>query len=50
VGVKMKVTTKVIAIVFSLSALIILVSYGKQKAEWKGAIEEENGVTVVKNP
>lgn len=28
----------------------MLVSCGKQKAEWKGTIEEENGVIVVKNP
>jgi len=27
----------------------MLVSCGKQKTEWKGAIEEENGVTVIKN-
>ncbi|GAH67513.1 unnamed protein product, partial [marine sediment metagenome] len=28
----------------------MFVSCGKQKAEWKGTIEEKNGVTVVKNP
>jgi len=29
---------------------MMLVSCQQQKAEWKGTIEEENGVTVVKNP
>ena len=41
---------KVVPIVLFLSVLIILVSCGKQKTEWKGTIEEENGVTVIKNP
>jgi hypothetical protein len=31
-------------------ALIILVCCRQQKTEWKGTIEEENGITVVKNP
>jgi hypothetical protein len=44
--------TKVISIVLFLSSfiLILLVSCKKQKAEWKGTIEEVNGVTVVRNP
>jgi hypothetical protein len=46
----MKNKTKVISIVLFISALMMLVSCQKQKAEWKGTIEEENGVTVVKNP
>lgn len=46
----MKNKIKVISIILFLSVLIILVSCGKQKAEWKGTIEKENGVTVVKNP
>lgn len=46
----MKSKTKVISIVLFLSAFIMLVSFGEQKAEWKGTIKEENGVTVVKNP
>jgi len=29
---------------------MMLISCQKQKAEWRGTIEEENGVTVVKNP
>ncbi len=46
----MKKTTKIISVIISLSALIMLVSFGGQKAEWKGKVEEENGVIVVKNP
>ena len=46
----MKNKAKIISIVLFISALTILVSCQKQAAEWKGKIEEENGVTVVKNP
>ena len=46
----MKTKPKSVSIILFLSVLIMLVSCGKQKAEWKGTIEEENGVTVVKNP
>ena len=46
----MKSKTKVIPIVLFLSALIMLVSCQKQKAEWKGTIEEVNGIKVVTNP
>ena len=46
----MKNNTKVVLIVLFLSVVIIFVSCGKQKAEWKGTIEKVNGVTVVKNP
>ncbi len=46
----MKNKTKVISIVLFISALIMLISCQKQKAEWKGTIEEFNGVTIVKNP
>ena len=42
--------TKVVSIVLFLSVSILLVSCQKKKAEWKGTIEEVNGVTVVKNP
>jgi len=50
---------KIVSIVISLSAFsvallisvfFLFVSCQKQKAEWKGTIEEENGVIVVKNP
>jgi hypothetical protein len=46
----MKTKTKVISIVLSISALMILVSCQQQKAEWKGTIEEVDGVKVIKNP
>jgi hypothetical protein len=46
----MKNKTKVVAIVLSISALMMLFSCQKQKAEWQGTIEEVDGVTVVKNP
>lgn len=46
----MKSLTNVVPIVLFLSALIMLVSCQQQKAEWKGKIEEVDGVTVVKNP
>ena len=46
----MKDKTKVISIVLFLPVLIMLISCQKQKAEWKGTIEEVNGVTIVKNP
>jgi hypothetical protein len=50
VGVKMRNEAKTLSIVLFLSVLIMLVSCQKQKAEWKGTIEEVNGVTLVKNP
>jgi len=46
----MKFKTKVMSIALFLSVIILLVSCGKQKTEWKGTIEEVDGVTVVKNP
>jgi hypothetical protein len=46
----MKSKIKVVSIALFLSALMMLVSCQKQKAEWKGTIEEEDGVTVIKNP
>jgi uncharacterized protein YifE (UPF0438 family) len=45
-----KSSTKIISIILFLSAFFMLISCQKQKAEWKGTIEEENRVTVVKNP
>ncbi len=45
-----KSTSKVISIVILFSAFILLVSCNQQKAEWKGSVEEEDGVTVIKNP
>jgi hypothetical protein len=46
----MKNMAKVISIVFSFSVFIMFVSCQQQKAEWKGTIEEVDGVTIVKNP
>jgi hypothetical protein len=46
----MKNITKILLIPLFLSAFILLVSFGGQKAEWKGKIEVKNGVKVVKNP
>jgi hypothetical protein len=42
--------TKVVSIVLSISALMMLVSCQQQKAEWKGTIEKVDGVTIVRNP
>lgn len=46
----MKNKIKVISIVLSFSVLIMFVSCQREKAEWKGTIEEVDGVIVVKNP
>lgn len=46
----MKNKTKIFSIVLFLSSSIMLVSFGGQKAEWKGKIEVKNGVKVIKNP
>ncbi|MDH5706622.1 MAG: 6-bladed beta-propeller [Candidatus Aminicenantes bacterium] len=46
----MKNRTRILSIPLSLYLFAILISCGKQKAEWKGTIEEVDGVTAVKNP
>ena len=46
----MKNRTKLIPIILFLSVFMMLVSFQQQKAEWKGTIEEVDGVTIVKNP
>jgi hypothetical protein len=46
--VKIKITSFVV--VFFIAASMLLVSCGQQKAKWKGSVEEQDGVTVVKNP
>ena len=46
----MRSLTKAVLIILFLSAVIMLVSYGRQKTEWKGKIEHENEVKVIKNP
>jgi len=42
--------TKAVSTILFLSALILLVSFGSQKAEWEGKIEIEGGVKVINNP
>lgn len=46
----MKTNYSVIPIILFLLVPMMLASCQKQKAGWKGTIEEEDGVTVVKNP
>lgn len=41
---------KLIYLILFLSILMMSVSDGNQKAEWKGKIEKENGIKVMKNP
>jgi len=49
-GVNMKNKISVFSIVLFLSVFIMLISCGEQKPKWKGTIEKENGITVIKNP
>ena len=49
-GIQMKNKTLVVQFVLFLFLSFLLVSCGQQKTKWKGMIEEENGITVVKNP
>jgi len=46
----MKNNIKIISIVLFLLIFIMLISCQKQKSEWKGTIEEVDGVMTVKNP
>jgi len=46
----MKNKTFIFSIILFLFAFIIFISCRQQKTEWKGTIEEVDGVTVVKNP
>jgi hypothetical protein len=46
----MKSKTRIVSIALSISAFMIFVSCQKQKAEWKGTIEEIDGVKVIINP
>jgi len=39
-----------VATIVFISSLTLFIACGKQKTEWKGTIEEVDGVTVVKNP
>ncbi len=46
----MKFKMKIVFNVLVLLVSMLLVSFGGQKSEWKGKIEYENGVKVVRNP
>ena len=46
----MKIKAIVSSTVLFVSVFMMLVSYGSQKVEWKGKIEKEKGITVIKNP
>lgn len=46
----MRNSIRVTSIALFLSVFILFFSFGGQKAEWKGKIEIENGVRVIKNP
>jgi hypothetical protein len=46
----MKNKTKAISLIIFLSILMLLISCRAQKSGWQGTIEEENGITVVRNP
>lgn len=46
----MKNKISIFSLVLFLSVFILLISCGEQKPKWKGTIEKENGVTVIKNP
>jgi len=37
-------------VVFFIAASMLLVSCGQQKPKWKGTVEEQDGVIIVKNP
>lgn len=46
----MKFIVKYLSIVLFLLISVLCISFGVQKAEWKGTIEEEDGIKVIKNP
>jgi hypothetical protein len=46
----MRIKTIVVSTVLFVSVFMMLISYGNQKVEWKGKIEKEKGITVIKNP
>jgi len=46
----MKNKINIVSIALFCSAVILLVSCGKQSNGWKGTIEEVDGIIVVKNP
>ena len=46
----MRSQVNIISVILLLSVSMVLISCQNQKNEWKGTIEEVNGVTVIKNP
>lgn len=49
-GDRMSIKSIAVSSILLISVFMLLVSCGKEKVKWKGTIEEENGVIVVKNP
>lgn len=47
---KMETKAKLVSIVLLLSFLIMTLSCSQQKTEWKGTIQADDGLTIVKNP
>lgn len=46
----MKINSKPVMLALFMIFLVFFISCGKKGAEWTGAIEEADGITVVKNP
>ena len=46
----MKNKTSIPAMITFIFVSVIFISFGKQIEKWKGTIEEENGVKVIRNP
>jgi hypothetical protein len=47
---EMKNNSAILSVLLFLSFFILLTSCGEQKAKWGGTIEEEDGITIVRNP
>lgn len=46
----MKITVKLLSVIFFLSSIGMLISLSEQRARWKGKIKKEGGIKVIKNP
>lgn len=46
----MKSKISIFSIILLLSISVLCISFGQQKAEWKGKIETVNGIKIIKNP
>ncbi|MGB6864753.1 MAG: 6-bladed beta-propeller [Candidatus Aminicenantaceae bacterium] len=46
----MRNKSAILSVILFLSIFILLTSCGEQKAKWAGTIEEEDGITIVRNP